>query len=315
MKYGYSVLMGELVSACECGYDDCKQFQIVCPECYEPVFKVHRQADNVNFLSHYKAENKSFEQCELRVAMYNSEKVSAANKVVRAQSLSLFLQQFQSQLRAMRWYPGQSSVMKNMITKNLLFKEYFYSLIKALDNRNSKQWIISSFEMALHDFDGVIDPKTRKALAIQERIAADMFLLLVTPKERQNMRELAALALLMMVNKYISNTGANFNDAIDGHLGSRAQYEALLSACSHSKRQRDFDHFYSRFVATNVEEAKALDEFSIGMHSLIALILVNIPYQSMLEHRQGEPWDSTLVMDSLSLTTNPYAENRTPTVN
>ena len=43
MKLGYSLLLGEHIEAEWIEYTDCKVFQIVCPNCKEPIFKVFRQ--------------------------------------------------------------------------------------------------------------------------------------------------------------------------------------------------------------------------------------------------------------------------------
>ena len=69
MKTGYSMLLGEYVDSEAINYTDCKSFQIVCPICREPVFKVERShpPPTLHYLSHYE-ESKAFAtDCELRV--------------------------------------------------------------------------------------------------------------------------------------------------------------------------------------------------------------------------------------------------------
>ena len=71
MRYGYSNLLGETVPAELLEYHDCEQFQVVCPNCREPVFKaVRRTPAEVHFLSHYEASQALQQECELRVAAF-----------------------------------------------------------------------------------------------------------------------------------------------------------------------------------------------------------------------------------------------------
>lgn len=45
MNLGYSILLGETLAALNLQYRDCERFQVVCPHCHEPIFKVRRGAD------------------------------------------------------------------------------------------------------------------------------------------------------------------------------------------------------------------------------------------------------------------------------
>ena len=38
MKLGYSILLGETLDASALQYRDCERFQVVCPNCHEPIF-------------------------------------------------------------------------------------------------------------------------------------------------------------------------------------------------------------------------------------------------------------------------------------
>ena len=57
MKYGFSLLLNEYIHPELVEYKDSKIFQIVCPECYEPIFKVNRN-NKVTYFSHYKKDEK-----------------------------------------------------------------------------------------------------------------------------------------------------------------------------------------------------------------------------------------------------------------
>ena len=77
MKLGYSLLLGEHIEAEWIEYTDCKVFQIVSPNCKEPIFKVFRQVPppGVHYLSHYEKDSAYEADCELRVASMGKKKL------------------------------------------------------------------------------------------------------------------------------------------------------------------------------------------------------------------------------------------------
>ncbi len=95
MKLGYSMLLGELVPADQAKRTDPVGFQIVCPCCKDPVFKVEREQVEkpIDFFSHY-AGKEGVDECELRVAGISSQQREQANAVSRGQTLKMFLSVF-----------------------------------------------------------------------------------------------------------------------------------------------------------------------------------------------------------------------------
>ena len=93
MKTGYSLLLGEYVDAQKVNYVDCKQFQIVCPICKEPIFKVNRELTStpIEYLSHYQKDKAYIAECELRVRSLSKEEIAKSNSVSRDQRLEYFL--------------------------------------------------------------------------------------------------------------------------------------------------------------------------------------------------------------------------------
>jgi hypothetical protein len=302
MKYGYATLLSELIGATECSYDDCKQFQIVCPECREPLFKVHREKDDIHFLSHYKKDTLNFETCELRVSQYNENKVKAFNKQSHEQSLKLFLAQFQGQLRALSWYPENPKKIKKIIKSNLLFNEYISYVLSGLENPKNRDLLLSTFKNTIFDFEGmeeIIKNEDRKKLAIQERIAFDVIKMLFTPKEKHNFIELSALTLNMMINKNIGKYANNVHRAMDGKLGDLAKFEATLAFCGSITNRREFDEWYIELSNMNLDGTYGANYFFMCMFELTSFILINIPYQKMLSHKSNQKWDSSIFMDGI----------------
>lgn len=94
MKFGHSILLGETIDAADIQYRDCERFQVVCPHCYEPIFKVRRAAgspDEIHFYSHYVVSGAYQGECDLRVKSYSRSEIEARNQVSRDQRLSYFL--------------------------------------------------------------------------------------------------------------------------------------------------------------------------------------------------------------------------------
>lgn len=99
MKTGFSIILGEYIDASALTHRDCEPFQIVCPECREPMFKVERpqETESTQYLSHYKLKT-PFADCELRVEGASRSDREAYNAFSRNQTLEHFLGVFRSLL-------------------------------------------------------------------------------------------------------------------------------------------------------------------------------------------------------------------------
>lgn len=90
MKLAKAMLLyGELVEAIECDYADTARFQLICPNCAEPVFK--RVRDETHYFAHYRGHP---DDCELRVGRIAANEVAQSRALSREQLLSQFLRQF-----------------------------------------------------------------------------------------------------------------------------------------------------------------------------------------------------------------------------
>lgn len=91
MKLGYSNLTGELIDAFLITSGDCAPFQIVCPACREPVFKVERD-EGLHYLAHYRDNPLVPSDCELRVRAFGTQEVHDVCARAQAQRLKYFLE-------------------------------------------------------------------------------------------------------------------------------------------------------------------------------------------------------------------------------
>jgi len=88
MKTGYSNWLGEYAEAHEITYQDINDFNIVCPACFEPVYKVVRGEQH--FLAHRARELVKTQECELRVEGISQTVKAITNSTSRGQSIAFF---------------------------------------------------------------------------------------------------------------------------------------------------------------------------------------------------------------------------------
>lgn len=205
MKHGYSLLLGEYIEASHIEYHDCKAFQITCPACYEPVFKVTRdnEVSTIEYLSHYPETKSEPEECELRVK--NISKSDKDNHNIKAQNqrLKYFL-----------------SVLREMIGKNPMYpKGYKKSQTKLNRSKSLRQFrnvahehqqqqefskpefytFAEEYVSDITEMGGVI--KTAFSLSIQKRIAFDIWNYIMSVKGRDNYNFLFNHAYLVVMSR------------------------------------------------------------------------------------------------------------------
>lgn len=193
MRTGYSILLGEYIDAEAISYRDCEPFQIVCPACNEPVFKVARSSDDgaIEYLSHYKQEGSYNSECTLRVSSIPSSERGQHNFQSRDQKLSYFLSIFRSALERDPYITYskslESSHKKINRSKALCFfrEQHFQSFRKGgiaeeTQFKNAAEFYLKE----VSEFGDI--PKTGFSVATQTRIAADMMRLLVTEQGKAN---------------------------------------------------------------------------------------------------------------------------------
>lgn len=103
MKTGYSLLLRQYLDAGEVGYQDCRDFQIVCPACREAIFKAGSEDGLRQYLSHYPAAAAQAPDCELRVARIDATRIDRENAAGRGQQLAAFQAVFREAMLAQIW--------------------------------------------------------------------------------------------------------------------------------------------------------------------------------------------------------------------
>lgn len=206
MRYAHSILLGELLEAPAISYDDCKSFQIVCPACHEPLFKVVRDMPpSTHYFSHYSADAAYAKDCELRVANMSSAEVEKRNTAARGQSLRLFLRVLQqciinSQYDDQNRAPAEQAARQFRESKPIRWYrdamfEHAHETFRALDITDADD-ILQDYvnDITLANF-----PRTAFSLATQKRIAWDVWQHVLSPAARGNYTFLLSHAAVYLV--------------------------------------------------------------------------------------------------------------------
>lgn len=199
MKTGYSLLLGEYIDAEKISYVDCKSFQVVCPFCKEPVFKVNREATvkSIEYLSHYD-KDKSYEtECELRVNGLSKDEIAKTNNLARGQRLDYFLSVLREAILKTLYPQDETSQSKvkrlfERFNKSKPLKHYREVMFEYSRRAYSKMpddelaEIIESYVDDIKEINEGEFYKTSFALETQKRIVRDVWRHLLSVKAREN---------------------------------------------------------------------------------------------------------------------------------
>jgi hypothetical protein len=208
MKIGYSNLLGEHVSAADIHHKDCEPFQIVCPQCREPTFKVERQDGEryVHYLSHYSASKAYAADCELRVSGLNLATLGDQDRVSRDQRLRHFLQVLRDLVGQNRIYSKGPESTQKLFNRSKAVSRLRTQHATAATSRN---WPFEEFQGTVAGYladlasNGAV-LNTSFGVRIQERIAYDVWLTLLTPASRQNFEFLFNHGYIMLLTRLAS---------------------------------------------------------------------------------------------------------------
>ena len=294
MKSGYSLLLGEYVDAESVGYKDCKSFQIVCPACKEPVFKVERTIpQSLHYLAHYEA-SKAFEaECELRVGRISEQDKKRENILSRGQKLEYFLSVLRSAIIESEFsghIDEASAEIKRMMSKAPGFQMYanlIYTGLLVAGPRPRSLW-----SLYLDDYASKFTQKNGYeayngfSLEIQKRITLDVFEHIQTPNARGNFCFLFAAATISYY-RILHVFGMNNN--LSSELQEIEYLLPLISRCS--KRDAETILIGLQRKSINAPDGNGiislrtlLDEELI---KFMMICLFRLPYFEMLTAVQG----------------------------
>lgn len=297
MKTGYSILLGEYIDANALEHRDCEPFQIVCPECYEPLFKVERdsQAKKSDYLSHYRQTTAFQSQCELRVSSKSNSERQKHNSESRDQKLDFFLKVFAAALGKDPYFGYGKSITHS---HKIINKSKALSVFKRqhFDTARKTGW--------LHDFSNFSEaaefyvsesgsfgetPATGFSLSTQIRIASDIMKLLLTEPGRKNYEMLfnhAAIYLLNRCTNPASDATAEDVEVLNSVAyfvtglmqGGKRRGMAVLDEMAHTPIYPPFTERPATYLLKVAAEIA---------HEMLG-VLIRLPYFDLLRQRHDE---------------------------
>lgn len=194
MKIGYSLLLSEYINSELIEYDDCKNFQIICPSCKEPVFKVIRETEEkpIHYLSHYEKDKAYMDECELRISSIPQNEIQRNNNSSRNQRLQYFLSVLKETIYKTEYSDYEHAKKRiKQIEKSKALDKYrklrYEHAIKMLSKNNEKD-LLEFFENYVDEMKEIGGEfyKTTFSIEQQKQIALDIWYHILTPNAKEN---------------------------------------------------------------------------------------------------------------------------------
>ena len=298
MKMGYSLLLSEYIDAEKIDYIDCKNFQIVCPSCKEPIFKVERrfEAQAIHYLSHYSKDKAYVDECELRVTRISQAEIQEANSLSRNQKLEYFLSVLKDAILENE-YPQDAEKLKSV--KSLLSKLSQSAAVQAFRDRMSevsRQQFLNYNEKDIYPlFDDYIKdiqqisgtfPKTSFAIEMQKRISFDIWKHLLSAKARGNFFYLFSHAYIMLMKRI--EAAKDVRDLHEYEIHLHQNMRKLID----STKQKGLNIFeklmqYSIGPPYAIENSNLLNKMASEINHEMFGCLLRLPYFEMIRNGIG----------------------------
>ena len=305
MKYGKSLLLGELISATEVDYEDVREnrFWIVCPVCNEAIFKVVRQTEHsdvedpaTHYFSHYEASRSYATDCELRVGRMTDDDLHTIAVESREQKLKYFIATLQDAIHqhflnsgsaATEWF-GDGHFRQLRRSGTLAwYRNHHYRIFEKRMRGISDEEILATFDFSIQTLGEDEKEQLTSNLSIntQKRIALDLLKHLSTPKARPAFDYLFDHAYTWLTARLESNIYFDKVTGIEKDLlpvlnrlpnTSRHKVQQLLADLARTNHSHILGQPYD-----------ALDTLELSLRSQMLLILVSLPYLDIL--RQSLP--------------------------
>lgn len=199
MKYGFSLLLNEYIHPEFVEYKDSEIFQIVCPECYEPIFKVNRN-NRITYFSHYKKDEILDSTCSLRVNSLNEQELRKKSSESQGQNIELFLAVFKDSLLENELSGNLHEVRKfiDRINDYEGFSELKLKIMDRLRELSTDDSLIISF------FDDYIEESnmdTKYVYLKQKEYALNLFKHLCSSKAKDNLGFLVCYSMIFITER------------------------------------------------------------------------------------------------------------------
>jgi hypothetical protein len=303
MKLGYSILLGETVNASEVEYRDCEHFQIVCPVCREPVYKIARRVhdgDAQQFLSHYAAAKSYAADCELRVRGLSADVVSRGNVEAREQRLAYFLSVMTKVLGRSAIYTTEWRKTHYRISRSKAMDMLFAAVCDVIQQAGAEAMFEDNAQDHLQWLrESGWGLKTTFDIHRQTTIAKDLWLTVCTPMARTNLRFLFNHAFLLEFSGWLVRSK---DEASDDRAVSKRIADYMMAAMQERGAEASSDliqgmmaeHLPAGF--NKLRDGRQDDWSSSYFTRILGNVsiemvgcLLSMPYAEMLRERYGDP--------------------------
>ena len=304
MKYGKSILLGELISADKVDYDDVRKnrFWIVCPVCNEAIFKVVRQTldsdiddPHTHYFSHYEASRSYATDCELRVSRITDDELYTVAVKSREQKLKYFVATLEDAIHqhfhehflncecsaTKRFGDGHFHQLRRSGTLSW-YRDLHFRTFQDLQRTLSDEEIFAEFDQSIRSL-GDVERKqltTDLSISTQKRIALDLLKHLTNPKARATFDYLFDHAYTWLAIRLETNIHINTDIGIEKDLLS------VMNRLPNTNR-RKIPQLLTKLLQIDHSQIlgrphNALDTLALSLRNQILLILVSLPYLDML---------------------------------
>lgn len=304
MKYGKSLLLGELISAEQVDYEDVRKnrFWIVCPVCNEAIFKVVRQtedsdveAPDTHYFSHYEASRSYATDCELRVRRITEADLHTIAVNSREQKLKYFIATLQDAIHkhflnesrglrsaTKRFGDGYFRQLRRSGTLAWYRDIHYRCLHQKLQRMLSDDELLAEFDLSIQSLGDEEKEQltTNLSISTQKRIALDLLKHLTSPKARPTFDYLFDHAYTWLIIRLETNI------QIDKVTGVEKDLLPVLNRLPNTNRQKlpqllvdlkqiDHSQIFGR-------PQHAFHTFGVMLRFQILVILVSLPYLDIL---------------------------------
>jgi len=291
VKTGYSNFLGEHVLAEQLGYEDCRDFQIVCPCCREPIFKVTREVAErpIHFLSHYQASRTDVTDCERRVGSITREHREQQDATGRGQRMDLFLSVMAEEVEALSDDPRVGELRKRLLASKAftidfvgIIREKMRRILPMTGDKEAPLWNL-----------GVNNPVVRRlelsdfTKAIRVRTARDMMRTLYSNKGKMAFVHLAAHVVAEDWARPIEDQLPGLDPRIvPQHIEAETQNRELLDIlCTESRSAGQYILGQAAKMQAAIGNASVLGYLETGIVTDVPTALLRIDYVDILQRR------------------------------
>jgi hypothetical protein len=303
MKYGNSLLLGELISAEQVDYADVREnrFWIVCPVCNEAIFKVVRQTEDsrvedpaTHYFSHYEASRSYATDCELRVGRITEDDRHTIAIESREQQLKYFIATLQDAIHqhfldersaecaaTKRFGDGHFRQLRRSGAL-AWYRDLHYDVFQELQRRMTDEDMLAEFDLSIQSLgeEEKKDLTSNLSISTQKRIALDLLKHLTGPQARPAFDYLFDHAYTWLAIRLETNIH------IDIAIGIEKDLLSALNRLPNTNR-RKVPHLLA--VLSRIDHSQilgrphnAVDTLALSLRNQMLLILVSLPYLDIL---------------------------------